>query len=234
MSPAMRITTVGLDADDTLWHNETIFRLTQERLKAMMAEVAPPQALEAKLAEIEKKNLRLYGYGVKGFTLSMIETALTLSGHQVDATRIERILSLGKELLAHPVELLDGVAETLDVLRRDRRLVLITMGDLFPQESKVAAAGVSVLFEGLEIVAEKDVATYGRIMDRMGTRPSGFCMVGNSVRSDIAPVLELGGAGVHVPYHITWAHERAEVPATEKRFRRIANLAELPPVLSAL
>jgi putative hydrolase of the HAD superfamily len=226
---------LGLDGDDTLWRNEEYFADTQRAFRALLASyVGDDVDLDDRMNATERANLELFGYGVKGFTLSMIETALTLSGHQVDATRIERILSLGKELLAHPVELLDGVAETLDVLRRDRRLVLITKGDLFHQESKVAASGVSELFEGIEIVAEKDVATYGRIMGRMGTPPEGFCMVGNSVRSDIAPVLELGGAGVHVPYHVTWALEHAEIADGHPRLARVTGIREAPAAIAAL
>ncbi|HTI35753.1 MAG TPA: HAD family hydrolase [Miltoncostaea sp.] len=230
----MAIDVIGVDGDDTLWHSEGHFHVTEQRFVEILAPWVDADTVSSALLDTERRNLALFGYGVKGFTLSMIETALTLSGHQVDATRIERILSLGKELLAHPVELLDGVAETLDVLRRDRRLVLITKGDLFHQESKVAASGVSELFEGIEIVAEKDVATYGRIMDRMGTRPSGFCMVGNSVRSDIAPVLELGGAGVHVPYHVTWALEHAEIADGHPRLARVTGIREAPAAIAAL
>ena len=230
----MAIDVIGVDGDDTLWHSEGHFHVTEQRFVEILEPWVDAGTVSSALLDTERRNLALFGYGVKGFTLSMIETALTLSGHQVDATRIERILSLGKELLAHPVELLDGVAETLDVLRRDRRLVLITKGDLFHQESKVAASGVSELFEGIEIVAEKDVATYGRIMDRMGTRPSGFCMVGNSVRSDIAPVLELGGAGVHVPYHVTWALEHAEIADGHPRLARVTGIREAPAAIAAL
>ncbi len=230
----MGIDVIGVDGDDTLWHSEGHFHVTEQRFVDILEPWVDADTVSSALLDTERRNLALFGYGVKGFTLSMIETALTLSGHQVDATRIERILSLGKELLAHPVELLDGVAETLDVLRSDHRLVLITKGDLFHQESKVAASGVSELFEGIEIVAEKDVATYGRIMGRMGTSPAGFCMVGNSVRSDIAPVLELGGAGVHVPYHVTWALEHAEIADGHPRLARVSGIREAPAAIAAL
>jgi len=230
----MGIDVIGVDGDDTLWHSEGHFHVTEQRFVEILEPWVDADTVSSALLDTERRNLALFGYGVKGFTLSMIETALTLSGHKVDAARIERILSLGKELLAHPVELLDGVAETLDVLRLDHRLVLITKGDLFHQESKVAASGVSELFEGIEIVAEKDVPTYGRIMARMGTSPEGFCMVGNSVRSDIAPVLELGGAGVHVPYHVTWALEHAEIADGHPRLARVAGIREAPAAIDAL
>jgi putative hydrolase of the HAD superfamily len=163
----------------------------------------------------------------------MIETALTLTERRIDGDRIEQIIGMGKELLAHPVELIDGVAETLGELGERHRLVLITKGDLFHQESKVAASGVADLFEGIEIVAEKDPATYARVLARMGAEPEAFCMIGNSVRSDIAPVLELGGAGVHVPYHVTWALERAEV-AEHPRLARVADIREAPAAIAEL
>ncbi|MGE0025830.1 MAG: HAD family hydrolase [Thermoleophilia bacterium] len=230
----MGIDVIGVDGDDTLWHSEGHFHVTEQRFVEILEPWVDADTVSTALVDTERRNLALFGYGVKGFTLSMIETALTLSAHQVDASRIERILSLGKELLAHPVELLDGVAETLDVLRRDRRLVLITKGDLFHQESKVAASGVSERFEGIEIVAEKDVATYERIMGRMGTTAAGFCMVGNSVRSDIAPVLELGGAGVHVPYHVTWALELAEIADGHPRMARVAGIRDAPAAIDVL
>jgi putative hydrolase of the HAD superfamily len=230
----MAIDVIGIDGDDTLWHSEGHFHVTEQRFVEILEPWVDGAAASSALVDAERRNLALFGYGVKGFTLSMIETALTLSGHQVDAARIERILELGKELLAHPVELLDGVAETLDLLGRDHRLVLITKGDLFHQESKVAASGVSEVFEGIEIVAEKDVATYERIMSRMGATASGFCMVGNSVRSDIAPVLEIGGAGVHVPYHVTWALEMAEIAEGHPRMARVAGIREEPAAIDGL
>jgi putative hydrolase of the HAD superfamily len=225
---------VGLDGDDTLWRNEEYFADTQEFFRDLVAPYADGVDLDARLAANERRNLELFGFGVKGFTLSMIETALTLTGHRIDGTRIEEILSMGKELLAHPVELLDGVAETLDELRARHRLVLITKGDLFHQESKVAASGVAELFEGVEIVAEKDPATYARVLRRMGGAPAAFCMVGNSVRSDIAPVLELGGAGVHVPYYVTWALEHAEVEETHPRMARVRGIREAPSAIADL
>ena len=228
------IDVVALDGDDTLWHSENQFVMTQDRFKELLAGRADPDLLDARLMAHERENLQVFGYGVKGFTLSMIETALTLTQHRIDGTRIGDILAMGKELLAHPVELLDGVAETLDELGGRHRLVLITKGDLFHQESKVAASGVAELFENVEIVAEKDPATYARVITRMGGEPTAFCMVGNSVRSDIAPVLELGGAGVHVPYHVTWALEHAELEESHPRFARVAGIREAPAAIADL
>jgi putative hydrolase of the HAD superfamily len=190
----MGIDVIGVDGDDTLWHSEGHFHVTEQRFVEILDPWVDADTVSSALLAAERRNLALFGYGVKGFTLSMIETALALTEHRIDGRRIEEIIGMGKELLAHPVELLDDVAETLGELSAGHRLVLITKGDLFHQESKVAASGVAEVFEGIEIVAEKDPATYARVITRMGGAPAAFCMVGNSVRSDIAPVLELGGA----------------------------------------
>lgn len=230
----MRITTVGLDADDTLWHNETIFRLTQERLKALMAEMAPPQALEAKLAEIEKKNLRLYGYGVKGFTLSMIETAMERTGNEPPGRLIADILAAGREMLNEPVEPLPGVEKALDQLSQRYRLVLITKGDLLHQEQKLAASGLGDLFAAVEIVSEKDASTYARVFARDGTGPNEAVMCGNSMRSDILPALEAGAFAAHVPYPLVWAHEVAEAPVGHPRFAELAAIGDLPGWIASL
>jgi putative hydrolase of the HAD superfamily len=229
----MTIELVGVDGDDTLWQSEDHYHVTQQRFAGLLEPWVDAEAVEIGLLAAERRNLAVFGYGVKGFTLSMIETALTLTERRIDGDRIEQIIGMGKELLAHPVELIEGVAETLGELGERHRLVLITKGDLFHQESKVAASGVADLFEGVEIVAEKDPATYARVLARMGAGPEAFCMIGNSVRSDIAPVLELGGAGVHVPYHVTWALERAEV-AEHPRLARVADIREAPAAIAEL
>ena len=183
----MTIQILGVDGDDTLWHSEGHYHVTQKRFAALLDPWVDAEAVDAALLETERRNLALFGYGVKGFTLSMIETALALTEHRIDGRRIEEIIGMGKELLAHPVELLDDVAETLGELSARHRLLLITKGDLFHQESKVAASGIGEVFEGIEIVAEKDAATYSRVLARLGAEPAAFCMVGNSIRSDIAP-----------------------------------------------
>ncbi len=227
----MAIDVIGIDGDDTLWHSEGHFHVTEQRFRELLAPWVEGESASAALLETERRNLRFFGYGVKGFTLSMIETALTLSDHRVDGRRIERIIEYGKELLAHPVELLDGVRETVERLAGDHRLVLITKGDLFHQESKVAASGVGELFERVEVVAEKDVPTYGRVLGRMETTPPRFCMIGNSPRSDIAPVVEMGGFGVHVPYHVTWALEHQEVEEHE-RWAAVPSIRDAPGVIA--
>jgi putative hydrolase of the HAD superfamily len=230
----MSIEIVGVDGDDTLWHSEGHYLVTQQRFAALLEPWVDAEAVGAALLEAERRNLAIFGYGVKGFTLSMIETALSVTGHRIDGARIEEIITMGKELLAHPVDLLDGVAETLGELSARHRLVLITKGDLFHQESKVAASGIGEVFEGVEVVAEKDPATYSRLLRRIGAGPEAFCMVGNSLRSDIAPVLEIGGAGVHIPYHVTWALEHAEVEESHPRMATVGRFPEIPGAIDAL
>jgi putative hydrolase of the HAD superfamily len=223
----MRITTVGLDADDTLWHNETIFRVTQDRLRELMADFAPVEVLNARLAEVERRNLRLYGYGVKGFTLSMIETAMELTGNNPPGALIADLLAAGREMLAHPVEPLPGVEQALAELE-DYRLVLITKGDLLHQEQKLAASGLGERFAAVEIVSEKDASTYVRVFERHGTGAAQAVMAGNSLRSDILPALEAGCWGAYIPYAITWAHEVAEPPDGHGRYSELASISELP------
>jgi putative hydrolase of the HAD superfamily len=230
----MRITTVGLDADDTLWHNETIFRLTQDRFRALMADIAPPEALEAKLAEVERRNLRLYGYGVKGFTLSMIETAMELTGAEAPPRIIAEILAAGREMLTHPVEPLPGVEAALAELSNHYRLILITKGDLLHQEQKLAASGLGELFVQVEIVSEKDASTYERVFARHGSGAARAVMCGNSMRSDILPALEAGAYAAHVPYPLTWAHEIADAPEGHPRFAELTTIAELPAWVQGL
>jgi putative hydrolase of the HAD superfamily len=230
----MTITTVGLDADDTLWHNETLFRLTQDRFRALMADVAAPEVLDARLAAIERRNLSLYGYGVKGFTLSMIETAMELTGGEAPGRVVADILAAGREMLSHPVEPLPGARHALAELAEGYRLVLITKGDLLHQEQKLAASGLGDLFAAVEIVSEKDAATYERVFARHGTGAAQAAMCGNSLRSDILPALEAGAFAAHIPYPLTWAHEMAETPTGHPRFVELATIAELPSWVSRL
>ena len=229
-----QVDVVGLDADDTLWHSEGHFQETERRFLDLLDPWIDETTGSAMLLATERRNLRLFGYGAKGFTLSMIETALTVSDRRIEGPAIQAIVELGKELLAHPIELLDGVAEAIAALDRAHRLVLVTKGDLLHQEAKIAASGLADIFERVEIVSEKDVATYARVCGEMGVQPSSFCMIGNSVRSDIAPVLEMGGAGVHVPYRITWAAEVAVVDANHPRLRRVDSIRDAPEAIAAL
>ena len=223
----MTITTVGLDADDTLWHNETVFRLTQARFLDLLTE-HENAVIEARLAEIERRNLQLYGYGVKGFTLSMIETAMEMCDGEPPAGVIREILAAGREMLAHPVETLPGVDEALTRLSGRYRLVLITKGDLLDQERKLAASGLGDLFAAVEIVSEKDRATYERVFTRHGTGPAEAVMVGNSMKSDVLPALQAGAFAVHIPYVVTWAHELADPPEGHPRYGALHRIEDLP------
>jgi len=194
---------VGLDGDDTLWHSESHFAVTEDALAGLLAPYADGDDLRRRMLATERRNLELFGYGVKGFVLSMIETAIEVSEGRVTAAEVQAILDRGKALLAHPVELLDGVAEVVAALVGRRRLVIVTKGDLLHQESKVAASGLADFVDDIEIATEKDETTYRRVLRRHGVGPEEFLMVGNSVRSDILPVLGLGGWAAHVPYAIT-------------------------------
>jgi putative hydrolase of the HAD superfamily len=225
------IEVIGLDGDDTLWRNEEYFATSQEQFRALVEPyVNGTRDVDAELAARERANLEHFGYGVKGFTLSMIETAIEVTGARIPAGELQVLLDLGKEMLAHPVELLDGVDETVAQLAEGYRLVLVTKGDLMNQEQKVARSGLADRFWRIEIISEKDPATYRRILHRHGIEPSAFVMVGNSVRSDVLPVLEVGARAVHVPAELTWAHEVAEHDGSVPTLR---SLRELPSWLDA-
>ncbi len=226
---------IGFDADDTLWRNEDVFERAHEGYRRLLARHHPAAEVDRILFATEMRNLPLYGYGIKGFTLSSVEAAIELTRGQVSAPEIREIIATGREMLAHPVELLAGVADMVPALARDYRLLLITKGDLHHQERKVAESGLAAHFSAVEILSEKDGPAYTRVLRRHGVALDEFVMVGNSIKSDILPVLELGGAGVHIPYHLTWQHEHgAEPPHTHARFRRVERLAELPAVLPHL
>lgn len=221
---------IVFDADDTLWHNEPIFQATEVHFAELLSAHQPSTVIREKLFSTEMKNLKHFGYGIKGFTLSMIETALELTEGKAKGSEIRQILDWGREMLAHPVQLLDGVRETVEILARDHQLMLLTKGDLFDQESKLARSGIGDAFAAVEIVSEKDAATYRRIMKRHAIRPERFLMVGNSLRSDVLPAIEAGAVALHIPYAVTWAHEQLEVPegdgALFSRLERIADLVD--------
>lgn len=230
-APLAGVTHLGIDADDTLWHSENRFHETHQRYHALLADHVELGVgeLERRMLETEQRNLHLFGYGAKGFTLSLIETAIEVTGGAIPTEAISTILDFGKDLLDHPVELLDGVADAIEGFRaRGLQLLLITKGDLWHQESKVAASGIADHFDAVEIVAEKDAGTYRAILDRHDIDPTSFCMIGNSVRSDVLPVLELGGRAVHVPYAFLWAHEAVDDPGDEHLVvRALHEVAEL-------
>ncbi len=221
------LTTIGFDADDTLWHNERFFRLTEERFAALLGEHGEAAEISGKLLEAEKRNLAFYGFGIKGFTLSMIETAIEVTRGQVSPAVIGEILAAGREMLAHPVETLPHAQETLAALSGDYRLLLITKGDLFDQERKLAQSGLGDFFDAVEIVSDKDAAIYRRLFARHGDGPERALMVGNSLKSDILPALAAGAWAAHVPHELTWALEHAQEPEGEGRYRKLADLGGL-------
>ena len=229
----MTITTVGLDADDTLWHNETIFRLSQKRFVDLLADHADEPVMMGRLAEVERRNLRLYGYGVKGFTLSMLETAMELCDGAAPPHLVREILAAGREMLAYPVETLPGVDEALAELSEKYRLVLITKGDLMDQERKIAASGLAERFAAVQILADKTPEAYARVLMGQGVEPARFLMAGNSMRSDVIPVLDLGGTGVFIPHDLTWSHEHADAP-DHPRLHQLADMGGLPALIAAL
>jgi putative hydrolase of the HAD superfamily len=231
----MPITVVGLDGDDTLWHNETRFQLTQVELKELLQRHVPDADVGKHLADVEMKNLGIYGYGVKAFTLSMIETAIELTQGEIPAADIEVILRWGQRMLMEPTELLPGVEEALRELSLRYDLLLITKGDLFDQESKLARSGLAGLFLGVEILSEKNVNSYRAVLTRRGIKPEEFVMVGNSLRSDVLPVLELGARAVHIPYEVTWHHEEVpEESLPREGWVRAGSIGELSGVLAEL
>jgi putative hydrolase of the HAD superfamily len=226
-----QLSTIGFDADDTLWQNEQFFRMTEQQFTGLLADFAEPDHLSERLLEAERRNLDHYGFGIKGFTLSMIETAIEVTDGKVPARVINDILEAGREMLSHPVETLPHARATLEALAGTHKLVLITKGDLFDQERKVAASGLGELLDAVEIVSAKSAGTYRLLFARHGDGPEHAMMVGNSLKSDVIPAIEAGGWGVHVPHELTWTLEHAEAPREAARFREMPTLAELPALV---
>jgi putative hydrolase of the HAD superfamily len=231
----MSIDVIGLDGDDTLWHSESLFAVTNDRIRELLSPHVSTEVLDERLLDVERQNLALFGYGAKAFTLSVIETAIEVTNGRVTTAEIQAIIDLGKALLAHPVDLLDGVADAVERLADDHRLVLITKGDLFHQESKVAGSGLGDWFDSIQIVSEKDPATYRRVLDTVGVAPDRFLMVGNSLRSDVEPVLGIGGRAVHVPYEHQWALDsEPEGALPEDGWWHLDSLTDLPGLVERI
>lgn len=228
------ITEIGFDADDTLWHCENMFFETQARLEAILEHHAPREVVEAKLHDTELANVRLFGYGIKGFTLSMVETAVQISGGRITGEEVHEILMMGKAMLDAPVELMDGARDVLEALHGRYRLILITKGDVLDQTNKIDKSKLGGFFDQIEVVQKKDVTSYREVLDRHGIEADRFLMIGNSIPSDVLPVLELGGWGVHVPYRHTAVYERHEDDPAHARFRRLGSLTELPALLAEI
>ena len=219
---------LGLDADDTLWQNEEFFRLTQDRFADMLSAYMPPDPLHAELLAAERRNLGRYGYGIKGFMLSMVETAIDVSKGQVPAHVIHDILTMGRDMLNHPIHLLPGVAECLPRLAQEYALVLVTKGDLLHQEQKLAQSGLGDLFEDVLIVSEKHNTTYQRIF---GAQLAATAMVGNSIKSDILPALAAGAAAIHIPGRYEWEMEKADAPPEGPRFFKASSFNKVSALL---
>ena len=224
---------IGFDADDTLWHNERLFSMTQEKFRGILKEYAP-DLVDRQLLDTEKKNLQVFGYGIKGFVLSMIETSIQLTKGGISGNEIEQIMDFGGEMLTAPIQLLEHVEDTLQHLQNNYILLLITKGDLIDQETKIARSGLSDYFNSIEIISEKNVPAYQKILDKHQIQPERFLMVGNSIRSDILPVLELGGTAVYIPYEIDWAHEHDSKPRSSTSFHEMKHLGQFPGWLKTM
>ncbi|MEO1140238.1 MAG: HAD family hydrolase [Pseudomonadota bacterium] len=221
------LTTIAFDADDTLWHNERFFKLTQERFAELLRDFVPSPRLMDHLLAAEKRNLGHYGFGIKGFTLSMIETAIDVTHGKVPASVISELIDAGREMLEHPIELLPHAREVVEDIAASHRVILITKGDLLDQERKLAQSGLGDMFDGVEIVSDKTQSVYETIFSRHGDGAHRSLMAGNSLRSDVHPVLQAGGWGVHVPHDLTWDYEQDETPIDAPRFREVHDLGQL-------
>jgi putative hydrolase of the HAD superfamily len=227
------IKVIGFDADDTLWVNETYFRDAEESFGKLLSKYETLNKIDQELFKMEMKNLPLYGYGVKGFVLSMIEMALELSNNNVSNAIIQEILDLGKDMLNKPVELLEGVEEVLEKLSKNYRLILATKGDLLDQERKLEKSGLLDYFHHIEVLSDKQEANYSKLLNHLDIKPSEFLMIGNSLKSDILPLVNIKAHAIHIPFHTTWLHE--EVNEAEKNgleYKTVSSLLEILPLIN--
>lgn len=229
-----RFQVIAFDADDTLWHNERLYVEAQSRFKKLLAPYHSPEWIDERLYQAELRNLGHFGYGIKGFALSMIETAVELTEGRIAGSEIQTIIDIAKGMLSAEVELLEHVAETISLLAQRYPLMLITKGDLRDQEIKIARSSLGQHFKWVEIVSEKNPASYAALLMRHAIPPERFLMVGNALRSDILPVLELGGSAVYIPYPFTWGHEAADPPEGQPGYYHLAHLGLLPELLERL
>jgi putative hydrolase of the HAD superfamily len=221
------IKVIAFDADDTLWHNESYFQETENKFCILLENYLPQHTVARELLHTEIKNISLYGYGIKAFMLSMIETAIRITDKSIPNEAIEKIIEYGQELLNKPVDLMDGVEEVLQQLKGKYRLVMATKGDLLDQERKLKKSGLESYFHHIEIMSEKKEDDFKKLIKHLDIPSHQFAMIGNSLKSDIVPVLNLGGHGFHIPYHVTWAHERVETQIENKRFKVLNSIHEL-------
>ena len=224
---------IGFDADDTLWHNESIFTMTQEKFCEILSSQSP-ELVNQTLSSTQIKNLKIFGYGIKGFIISMIETYIELTNGDIKGNEIQKIINFGREMLAAPVDLLPYVHEVIDDLSKKFRLLLITKGDLIDQETKIVRSGLADYFSGVEIVRDKNSKTYKNILSRHSVDVSSFIMIGNSMRSDIVPVVQIGGHAVHIPYYTTWDHEQEHPYIDPKNFKQLKHIGLLPGLIEEM
>ncbi|HEX3384364.1 MAG TPA: HAD family hydrolase [Mucilaginibacter sp.] len=227
----MNIKVIAFDADDTLWMNEPYFQETEKKFCALMDEYLPQHTLSRELLKIEIANLALYGYGIKGYTLSMVEAAIRVSEGTISVAAIDKIINFGKELLNEPIELLDDVEEVLRSLHGQYRIVVATKGDLLDQHRKLKKSGLGHYFHHIEVMSEKAEDDYRKLIGRLDIQPAEFIMIGNSLKSDVIPVINIGGHAIHVPYHTTWAHEHVETKLEHENFRQVERLKDVLPLL---
>jgi len=225
------IEVIAFDADDTLWENETLFRNAEKRLCELLIDYMPAADCNQLLYEVEMKNLPLYGYGIKPFILSLIEAAIEITKGRVTNETIEELIGLGKEMLAAPIVLIDGIEETLAALTQKYRLVMATKGDLLDQERKLIKSGLEPYFHHIEIVSDKTPKHYRKLVNHLDIQPEAFMMVGNSVKSDILPVLEIGSHAIHIPFHTTWIHETVSKPVVHDNFKKLSQASEMISLL---
>ncbi|MUH37523.1 HAD family hydrolase [Zobellia amurskyensis] len=222
-----KITVVGFDADDTLWVNETYFREAEQKFAKLLEGYETMNTIDQELFKMEIKNLELYGYGVKGFMLSMVESALQLSNNKVSQATIGEILNLGKDMLRQPVELLDGVKEVLRELSKNYRLIVLTKGDLLDQERKLERSGLSEFFHHVEVLSDKKEENYIHLLNHLEIDVNEFLMIGNSLKSDVLPLIEIGAQAVHVPFHTTWQHEEVKIEDGDYTYLKINKLSDI-------
>lgn len=222
---------IALDADDTLWVNEPYFQEAEQKFCALLEDYLPHHTVSQELFKTEMDNLALYGYGVKAFMLSMLETALRVTDNTANPTVLLKTIEYGRELLSRPIELLDGVVEVLEALKGKYRLVVATKGDLLDQERKLMKSGLEHYFHHIEIMSDKQEKDYQKLIRHLDCQPSEFLMLGNSLKSDVLPVLKIGGYGVHVPYHSTWTHEKIEHTIEHEQFIQLEKIKDILPHL---
>ena len=223
----MNLKVIAFDADDTLWINEPYFQETEEKFCELLAPYLSKHTLSQELFKTEIGNLRLYGYGIKGYILSMIEAALQISNHTIGNETINKIIQYGKELLEHPIELLDGVEDTLKTLQKKYKLVVATKGDLLDQRRKLHNSGLGKYFHHIEVMSDKQEVDYTDLIKRLDIKPSEFLMIGNSLKSDVLPVLGMGGHAIHIPFHTTWAHERIDYKVEHTNFQAFEKITDV-------